>query len=158
MNTKLAVLSLDSDNPGNAICFSPDSRLIALSDISSAVVVWEVATEQHVCTLIWCSTHEELNPGIRSPWDQTECSNGQVCFSPDSNLVASINDSSSVVVWDIRTRQLVYSITCSQWYGTALNFLDDGTLIASGGCGQGVSVFEINHFKRKTKSLHSYIN
>ncbi len=106
----------------NSMSFSPDGTTLAVSEQSCrtpSVRVWDVATGVLITTFRIC-------------WPR------DVAFSPDGNLLVSVNNEGWVTAWDTKDwREVAYFGTGGgslNWLGdpVSISFLPGGTLIAIG--------------------------
>lgn len=56
----------------------------------------------------------------------------RLAFSPDSQMLASGENSSAILLWDMRTRSIVATLTGSKGTVTGLGFAPDGSVLVSG--------------------------
>lgn len=97
---------------GNSVCFSPNGDTLAIGGIGSNVRLWNTIT------------HHLQNTSIKD---------SDVCFLPDSNILAS--GARIVHLWDAATGQHLNTLTADipfGWYVRSTSFSPDGTIFANG--------------------------
>ena len=97
---------------GLALCFSPDSRMVAVRDANNLIHLVETETGNTLARL--------ESPDLSDP--------GSAVFSPDgSRLVVSTNDSPAVHVWDLREIRKHLSLMGLDWHApTFSDLVPDG--------------------------------
>lgn len=98
-----------------AVCFSPDGRLIASASSDSRVKLWEVATGRELRTLVGHRAEVHF-----------------VAFSPDGRTLASAGHDNSVRLWDVETARLLRTLTGfpDDQFFDSVTFSPDGRLLA----------------------------
>ncbi len=96
--------------PGSSVSFSPDGKTIA-SGSGDKVLLWDVAT----ATLAL----EHTGSGT------------SVSFNPDGTTLASGSWNSTVLLWDVVTGTLIYTLTGHTQWVSSVSFSPDGRTIAS---------------------------
>jgi WD40 repeat protein len=97
----------------NALAFSPDARLLAVAGRS--LQLWSTANWKEVTEL---GTAGSVY--------------GTARFSSDGRLLASVNASERIEIWDTLTRKRVQTLCCMALYGD-VSFSPDGGVLAAGG-------------------------
>lgn len=96
----------------NAICFSPDNRLIALA--GATVELWDVATGTRLHTLVGHKGHANT-----------------ISFSPSSELVAVASDDTYVRLWTIAANPSQHAVLSHRDVITMIEFSLDGQVVAT---------------------------
>ena len=148
------------------VAFSADGKLIAASDSSLEIHIWQVTDGKQVAT---CKGHTESIPSITfSPnekilisgsddhtiklWDLDtgECLKTlgghtkplrAIAISPDGKTIASGSDDATVKLWDFQTGECLETLLAHSSWTSFVAFSPDGcTLASSGGNGQEASI------------------
>lgn len=130
-----------------AMAFSPGSALLASGGTDATLYEWDVITGSQVRTYTtqtktiralayspdgrWLVAGAEHVLRIERQGEHVETLNGldnpiALAFSPDSHLLASVNPTGSLVVWDISTGDIISRTT---YPALKLAFIDDQTLM-----------------------------
>jgi WD40 repeat protein len=120
--------------------FSPDGRILAAAS-TSGLVLWNVASPARPRLLRTLADPVQAdNPG------SFDVGNGDLVFSPDGHILASISGSDQVALWDV-TRPAratrIATLTGPHDYFTALAFSPGGNLLAGATYHGSVRVFRL---------------
>ncbi len=135
---------------GTVIRLSPDEQLVAAGSQGNRICVWNVqsAKSLHVLTL------------PRGPTEDLQ-------FSPDGTLLATIDPSGAVTIWDLKTGQTKNilrghgentpksenSRARTLPSGTSLAFLDDGDYIVSAGKDETLRLWHVDSGREVGRQL-----
>ncbi|MDH5505875.1 MAG: hypothetical protein OEZ02_01485 [Anaerolineae bacterium] len=127
------------------ISWSPDGRYIALNTYDNTFLIWSLALEAPLVTLLDRSNQEnsraEPNPSYA----------GIIGWSPDSSKIALLNN--EVRVWSIPDGDLMQTLGNLGGFGDSLSWSPDGTqLSAAGGWMSDVRVWSVAN----GETLHTF--
>ena len=98
-----------------SVSSSPNGLILASGSFdNNTVVLWDMATQQHIATL-------------EGHADRVE----SVSFSPDGSILASGSTDKTVILWDVAKRQRIMILAC-QTAVRSVAFSFDGSLLAAG--------------------------
>ncbi|MBD2099307.1 NB-ARC domain-containing protein [Leptolyngbya sp. FACHB-261] len=97
-----------------SVAFSPDGQLLASSDTSGEIHIWQASNGQQ---LVACKGH--------SHWAWA------IAFSPDGQWLASAADDYSVKLWDVRTGECLRTYEGHTYSVNTIVFSPDGQMLAS---------------------------
>jgi WD40 repeat protein len=117
------------------IVFSPNSHLMASTDLSGTVILWDMKT--HPTLLARLPTYRGGSRG--GSWM------GKLVFNPTSKVLASSNEEGLLLLWDV-TVNPPKSITLShdQRNVKALSFSPDGRFLAAGSPQGVLTLWDVN--------------
>ena len=131
---------IKSENHSESVTFSPDNRYIAVNssvyDSTPIVEVWHAETGKPFAKF----TADEERAGHCQP----------ISFSPDTRLIASTcmspnsDDAGSILVWDMKSRELIACLSAHTRWITTLCFSPCGQFLVSGGRDGKVYVWDVN--------------
>ena len=133
----------------STVAFSPGGQMLA-SGNNDVVTFWNVATGRPTGQRL--TGHQAI---IKS-----------VVFSPDGHTLASIDENSNIMLWDVGTMKPRLSkplvnvdpvTSTGIEFQTGLAFSPDGTLLAAGG-DQSASIWDVAGRERITNALHIPVN
>ena len=111
-------------NPANALAFSPDNRLLALSAGLYNGGTWNGGT--------WLLDLGSGRAELLSPdyCGTRDCAD--LAFARDGKLLAGVGPDYTVRIWDVETRKLRSVLRGPTWHITTMAFSPDGRLLAGG--------------------------
>ena len=116
--------SLANDSiAATAVTFSKDGKLIAGSDVSGKVTLWDAETGVVKNVM---SEHTDVVDSL--------------AFSPDGKILATGGYDASVILWDTQSNSVVSKLTDPDKV-TSLAFSHDGRILASGGWSKSVRLW-----------------
>lgn len=98
-----------------AVLFSPDGRLLATADDVNEIILWDVASQKQLGTLL----------------DNGKYINA-LAFTPDSARLASGGEDQVVRIWDVQSGKVRHRCQGHQGAISSLAFAADGKTLASG--------------------------
>ena len=122
-------------NPANAMAFSPDNRLLAISTGDYTSGSWQGGTWLLNLTNRQIATLSREFAGTRD----SAC----VAFSPDGKLLAGAGADYSIRIWDVAERKERASLKGHSWNVMSLAFSPDGRLLASGGNDNAARLWDV---------------
>lgn len=122
------------------LSFSPNGRLLAAGEADLSVGLWDVPSGKQVATFPALGEHSSyLGDGVVIYSSVTA-----TVFSSDSRLLAAGRGSGTVHLWDVASRETVFTFGAHDEGNRAgLSFSPDGKLLASGGRGMLIGLTPI---------------
>lgn len=116
-NKKRSITGYDID----IVAFSPDGKMLALSSggMDAPIALLDVATGDKIKTFTRTS-----NFSVKS-----------IAFSPDGKLLAAGAWSGDIMLWDVKTGNMIKRLNGHTYSVNSITFSPDGKLLASGGWG-----------------------
>ena len=140
IKTGTCLTQIKSENHNESLTISPDNMYIAVNssvyDSTPIVEVWHAETGKQFAKF----TAEDKRAGHCQP----------ISFSPDSRLIASTcmspnsDDAGSILVWDMKSCELLACLTVHTRWITTLCFSPCGKFLVSGGRDGKVYVWDVN--------------
>jgi WD40 repeat protein len=152
-----------------SVAFSPDGKLLATSDITGEICLWNVADGRHLFTFkghsnwVWSVAFSPDGSMLASGsvdhtvrlWD---VSTGQclkvfeghtnwvwsVAFSPDSKIVASGSGDGAVKLWNVLTGQCLQTLQEDAHWIFTVAFSPDGQTLASGNSDRMIRLWDLS--------------
>jgi WD40 repeat protein len=122
-----------------SVALSPDGKLLAISDGSGKIYLWQVATGQRILT------YEGHTGWVMS-----------VAFSPDGHTLASASMDRTVKLWNISSGQCQKTLRGHSSGVMSVAFSPNGQILASGSHDQTVRLWDISSGQcQKTLQGHS---
>jgi WD40 repeat protein len=126
---------LPQAKPLYSVAVSPDGKLVAAGGSERLIHVWEVETGKKVVDL---PGHVDPKVPVRFGFEgRIIGSIRTLAFSKDSRLLASAGQDSSIILWDLSTKQKVRQFTSPEDRVNCVTFTADGKQLVSGGS-QGI--------------------
>jgi hypothetical protein len=114
---------------------------LAFADKSGALVIYEVATGHSRLTMAREKNHGKDYKAWMS-----------FAYSPDSRLLAAPSvDGNTIEIWDLATAQRVHRIDSVQGDLSAVTFVKNGELLATGGSDTAVLLWDLTEVRRKLR-------
>jgi WD40 repeat protein len=104
-----------------ALAFSADGSTVASSSRDETIKLWDVTSGQEIYTF------DNQNPDINS-----------IAFSPDGRFLASAE-----TIWDVESKQVLHELDRGE--GGKPSFSPDGKLLAVGGVGRPVKLWDVGN-------------
>lgn len=114
------VLKIDPDEPVQSICFSPDSKLVAVG-LRPGVQIWDVSSGKKVAGLARAEAGKARGEGVRA-----------LAYSTDGKLLAAGGDR-AVHVWDTATGKSLAILQGNTNVVASVAVSPDGKLVAAAG-------------------------
>ncbi len=119
-DVKLEERTLNHGGEIQALCFSPNSRLLASSSSDMTLKVWDTI-----------SAKEKFLLKGHAKGDGWLAKLDGLAFNPDGKVLVSGGAEGSIKVWDSGSGKLLHDLPDSETWVKALTFSPDGTLLAS---------------------------
>ncbi len=122
----LAVLAVEENSILSvSVAFSPDGATLAT--VGKQIKLWDVATRKEFASL------------------EAKGTAGPIAFSPDGSKLASGGASKSLILWDLKSRQIVMTLQRHKEAVTAVAFSPGGTILASGSRDKTINLWEVKN-------------
>lgn len=151
-----------------SVTFSPNSNLLASGSWDKTIKLWNVQTNLPESTLkghllqvssvafspcgdflasgsfdrtvrLYCLSSGRSYPLYGHSWAVFA-----VAFSPDGKTLATGSGDNTVILWDVKTRKLLYTLSGHSWSVVTLAFTPDGETLVSASWDKMIKLWEVN--------------
>jgi WD40 repeat protein len=113
-----------------ALAFSPDGKILAISDYRSTIQLMDTQTKQKISTI-----NDESGHVFRA-----------LAFSPDGKILASGSTNGTIQLWNVKTRELQKNLSGHTNWVNSVTFSPDGKILASGSSDSTIKLWEVVMF------------
>ena len=110
-----------------ALAFSPDGKILAISDYRNTIKLMDIQTIQKISTI-----NDESGHVFRA-----------LAFSPDGKILASGSTNGTIKLWNVKTRELLKNLPGHTNWVNSVTFSPDGKILASGSSDSTIKLWEV---------------
>ncbi|MBV6626977.1 MAG: serine/threonine protein kinase [Rivularia sp. (in: Bacteria)] len=123
-----------TDSKVNSVAFSPNGEIIATGGEGYNIKLWEVISKQKICTL------DSINWVKDNIYNtiSVKC----VVFSPNGEILATNSYNNDIKIWDVKTKQEIYSLKGHSGKVNSLVFSPDGQTLYSGSDDSTIKIWQ----------------